>query len=125
MKDLSYYTVYNQDGLYMGSHQDKDWAEFARREYNGTIVVSPTPIEDTRYDEYYSGLSKRAAAHHVRVRKNSCIYAFCCIIIVSYTLVYKIVTEPFNIAVLIAFIFFGIIGCVFIYLLSYYEKRDV
>lgn len=44
MEDLNYYTVYCKDGLHRGSYQDKHWAVFAARQYNGRIVVSCHPI---------------------------------------------------------------------------------
>jgi hypothetical protein len=125
MKDSNYYTVYNQEGLHIGSHQDKDWAEFAKREYNGRIVVSNEPIANRDNHLHYTGLAKRAANHQRRVLMRSCIYALCCVIIILYALVYKIMTEPFNMDVHLAFMFFGIIGCFFIYLLSHAERGDV
>ena len=137
MKDSNYYTVYDQRGLCMGSYQDKHWAEFAKRQYKGHIVISSSRIEDAAYNDPSLGLSrrglhdldssvaKRAANHQRRILMRSCVYALCCIIIVLYALVYKIVTEPFNMYVHLAFMFFGIIGCVFIYLLSHAERGDV
>ena len=124
MKDLNYYTVYNQDGLHMGSYQDKDWAEFAKRQYNGHVVISNEPIAN-KDNIVHANLAKRAANHQRRVLMRSCIYALCCVIIVLYALVYKIVTEPFDLDVHLAFMFFGVIGCVFIYLLSHAERGDV
>jgi hypothetical protein len=109
----------------MGSHEDKQWAEFTAKEYNGHIVMSDKPIPNKDNHIYYSNLAKKTANHHRRVLMRSCVYALCCIIIVLYALVYKIVTEPFNMPVHLAFMFFGIIGCVFIYLLSHAERGDV
>jgi hypothetical protein len=108
----------------MGSHQDKDWAEFAKRQYNGRIVVSDKHIANTDNIVHYN-LAKKAANHHRRILMRSCIYALCCCIIVLYTLVYKIMTEPFDMDVHIAFMFFGIIACFFVYLLSRSERGDV
>jgi hypothetical protein len=125
MKDSNYYTVYNQDGLHMGSYQDKDWAYYTKEKYNGHMTVSKEAIPNKDNHLYYSAIAKRAANHHRRVLMRSCVYALCCIIIVLYTLVYKIVTEPFDMDVHLAFMFFGIIGCVFIYLLSHAERGDV
>jgi hypothetical protein len=125
MKDSNYYTVYNQDGLHMGSYQDKDWAYYTKDKYNGHMTVSKEAIPNRDNHLYYSGLAKRAINHQIRVLMSSCIYALFCVIIVLNALVYKIFTEPFNMYVHLAFMFFGIIGCVFIYLLSHAERGDV
>jgi hypothetical protein len=125
MKHLNYYTVYNQEGLHMGSHEDKQWAEFTAKEYNGHIVMSDKPIPNKDNHVYYSNIAKKTANHHRRVLMRSFVYALCCVIIILYGLVYKIMTEPFNMYVHLAFMFFGIIGCVFIYLLSHAERGDV
>ncbi len=106
IKDENWYTVYNNEGMYIKSCQDRDWAQGVAKQLNGRYIITKEFVEKPERE-----------FELIDFRRNEFLRKCSEFILITSLLLMLIslIALPFNLDYwlhhILAFIFFGVTAC--------------